>query len=73
VKSPEADCERGRKIALKKKKKGRDANAGTDVSKRAGSWKVRVQNARGRYYAVAAKSRVGTTTCKPGQSKAIRP
>jgi hypothetical protein len=73
VKSPETDCERGRKVTLKKKKKGPDATAGSSVSRRNGGWSVREPRAKGRYYALVAKQKVGTTTCGRAESRTIKP
>ena len=71
VKSDNSDCEAGRKVALKRKKKGKDPTVGNTVSKRSGSWTIKEPNARGRYYAKAAKRTVGSVTCLVGKSKTI--
>ena len=71
VRSPESDCEGARDVTLKKKKSGPDRTVGSTVSRANGAWSIRERNARGRYYAVVAKRKVGSTTCLAGTSRTI--
>lgn len=78
VSSDRARCESGRKVTLKRVKKGKDAAAGRDRTNRKGKYGVRERNARGRYYAqVARKQYAGrnnkTIVCKAARSRTIRP
>ena len=74
--SDRAACKFQRMVYLKKIRTGPDRTVGTDRSDNEGLWRVRVRNAKGRYY---AKVKVlffpanGTTEkCKPGRSITIR-
>ena len=71
VRSKNSVCERGRKISLKRKKAGPDLTVGNTISNRRGKWSVKEPNARGRYYAVGAKRKVGSVNCLAGRSKTI--
>lgn len=78
VTSGKARCETGRRVTIKKVKKGKDATAGRDRTNRRGKWSLRERNPRGRYYAkVAEKSYAGnnnrTIICKAARSRTIRP
>lgn len=71
LRSKNSVCESGRKIALKRKKTGPDRTVGNTISNRRGKWTVKEPNARGRYYAVAARRKVGSVNCLAGRSKTI--
>lgn len=78
VKSEAAECKGGRKVQVKKFKRGKDPTVGRAVTNARGVYTVPSPNARGRFYAVAAKANVendegGTTTCQAARSKTIRP
>ncbi|HWL65747.1 MAG TPA: hypothetical protein VNP73_07225, partial [Actinomycetota bacterium] len=55
IRSGRAGCERGRRVVLKKKKRGVNPRAGSDTSDRAGNWRIGRRNASGRYFAVAQR------------------
>lgn len=74
VASRRAICQRGRKVVVKEVGKGR---VGSDRTNRAGNWKVRDRNAKGRFFAKVTKQRKtranGTVViCKADRSPTVR-
>ena len=58
VSSQEDECKVGRKVILKKKKKGRDRTIEATVTSKKGSYRMPVKRANGVYYAKTPKERV---------------
>jgi hypothetical protein len=78
VSSDNEDCQEGRVISLKKKKRGRDGNAGATVSNQRGRWSIGKRNPKGRFYAIAKRRSFededgNTIICRRAKSKTIRP
>jgi hypothetical protein len=76
VRSPVRNCKSGRKVVVKKVRRGRDPAVGKDRTNRKGAWRMPKRRAKGRFYAVAKKRRYtsgGTTiVCKAARSKRVR-
>lgn len=77
VKSDEDACEGGRKVILKKDRKGkRDLTIDTTVTNQRGSWSIPVTRANGRYYAKTPKEKVpaddGQVTCGADKSPVVK-
>lgn len=79
VKSSEKDCYQKRDVVLKKVRKGKDADEGTDITNKKGEWAIiaETKTGGGKYYAVATKKvlRPNTdnpTICKPARSKTVK-
>lgn len=76
VKSQEDECEVGRKVLLKKKKKGRDRTIETTVTNNKGSFEMPVNKAKGKYYAQTPKEKVaaddGPVNCGAAKSDTVR-
>ena len=73
VSSQETDCERGRRVIVKKVRRGPDRSVGNTLTNRRGRYVVRVNRADGRYYAKATRSEVaGNVVCLPARSRTIR-
>lgn len=75
VNSDRASCERGRVVALRKQKPGKDKVVGRTLTNRRGKWRVSKAEPRGRYYAKVRRSTAGSTDniiCTGDRSKAIR-
>ena len=67
-------CVSGRKLVLKKVKRGRDRAVGHDTSNGSGEWSIREPNANGTYYAIAKPMSFFTSDgdevdCLKGHSK----
>ena len=67
-------CQKRRKVTVKEVGKG---TVGTDLTNRAGNWKVRDRNAKGRFFAKVAPRRVvrpnGTIfKCRKDRSPTVR-
>lgn len=76
ARSGRPQCERNRKVVVKKKRDGRDRTVGRDTTNRAGKFRIRERNAKGRYYAKLsrrARGRYGHShICKGDTSRTIR-
>jgi hypothetical protein len=76
VKSPEDECEVGRKVLLKKKKKGRDRTIETTVTNRKGGYEMPVAKAKGKYYTKTPKEKVtsddGPVNCGAAKSNTVK-
>lgn len=76
VKSAEDECEKGRKVILKKLKKGKDKIVDTTVTDPKGGYKIPVGRANGRYYSQTPKDNVvtrdGRVTCGAAKSKPVK-
>ena len=76
VRSDEEACEAGRKVALKRHKRGPDQTVDTTVTNDRGKWRIPVNRANGRYYARTPQEKVasddGRVTCGADRSKSIR-
>jgi hypothetical protein len=78
LKSSFEGCKPGRKVRLKKVKKGADPTVGKDTSGSDGSWSIKKTNGRrfpnGKYYAIAKPKTLTTiggdqVDCQKGKSK----
>lgn len=76
VTSQEDACETGRKVLLKKKKKGRDRTVDTTVTNGNGSFEMELRRAKGKYYARTPLERVasddGRVNCGAAKSDVVR-
>jgi hypothetical protein len=76
VRSTVKQCKKGRKVVVKKVRKGKDSVRGKDRTNRRGVFKVRPRKSKGRFYAVAKKKKFtsgGTPiVCKKAKSRRIR-
>ena len=75
VKSQEDECEVGRKVILKKKKKGRDRTIETTVTNRKGAYEMPVAKAKGKYYTKTPKEKVtadGPVNCGAAKSNTVK-
>lgn len=76
VKSAEDECEKGRKVILKKLKKGKDKTVDATVTDPKGGYKIPVARANGRYYSQTPKDNVvtrdGRVTCGAAKSKPVK-
>jgi hypothetical protein len=78
VGSGEEMCERGRKVQVRKVKRGPDPLVGRAVTNARGSYTVPHRNPKGKYYAKVAKSTTENdagekVTCEAARSQTIRP
>jgi hypothetical protein len=75
VRSSDPACLEGRKIVVKKVRRGRDRVVGRDVSAGSGAYRIRAKNLKGRFYAIA-KRKVGAAagggTCLKARSKKVK-
>jgi hypothetical protein len=75
VKSQEDECEVGRKVVLKKKKKGRDRTIETTVTNNKGSYEMPVK-AKGKHYTQTPKEKVaaedGPVNCGAAKSDTVK-
>lgn len=75
VRSDEEACEAGRKVVLKRHKRGPDQKVDTTVTNDRGRWRIPVKRANGRYYARTPQEKVasesGRVTCGAARSKSI--
>jgi len=75
VRSSDASCEQGRKVVVKRAKKGPDRVVGRDVTDQSGAYRVPAQNPSGRFYAIPTKKAGGATgagNCLKARSKRVR-
>ena len=76
VKSQEDECEVGRKVVLKKKKKGRDRTIETTLTSRKGAYEMPVAKAKGKYYTKTPKENVsaddGPVNCGAAKSNTVK-
>jgi hypothetical protein len=76
VQSQEDECEVGRKVLLKKKKKGRDRTIETTVTNNKGSFSMPVNKAKGKYYVQTPKEKVaaddGPVNCGAAKSDTVK-
>jgi hypothetical protein len=76
IKSAVGKCKKGRKVAIKKVRKGRDKVVARDKTNKRGKYKVRKRKVHGRFYSVAKRKKItakgGTVVCKSGRSKTVR-
>lgn len=75
VRSSDPSCVEGRKIVVKKVRRGRDRVVGRDVSERSGAYRVRARNLKGRFYAIAKRKvggAAGGGTCLRSRSKKVK-
>ncbi|MEA2453287.1 MAG: hypothetical protein QOG04_1997, partial [Actinomycetota bacterium] len=77
AKTAETECKKGRGVLLKRKKKGRDPTIGSTTTNTRGSYKIRSANAKGKYYAIVAKTTQvteegDTLICKRDTSPTIK-
>lgn len=75
VRSDEEACEAGRKVVLKRHKRGPDQTVDTTVTNDRGRWRIPLRRANGRYYARTPQEKVasdsGRVTCGADRSKSI--
>ncbi len=65
----------GRKVVVKRVKKGPDREVGRDVTDQSGAYRVSAQNPSGRFYAIATKKAGGASgggNCLKARSKKVR-
>jgi hypothetical protein len=74
VKSPAKVCKRGRKVLVKKARKGRDRVVAKRRTNKRGKFTVAKRRAtrEGRFYAVAKLKRKPTLNCRPDRSRKVR-
>jgi len=75
VRSSDGSCEQGRKVVVKRAKKGPDRVVGRDVTDQSGAYRVPAQNPSGRFYAIPTKKAGGATgagNCLKARSKRVR-
>lgn len=76
VRSTVTTCRSGRKVAIKKVRKGRDKTIGHTRTHRAGTYRIRRSHAKGRFYTIAKRKRVSSggssLLCKAARSKIVR-
>lgn len=76
VSSQEDECKVGRKVILKKKKKGRDRTIEATVTRKKGSFRMPVKRANGVYYAKTPRERVaaddGPVICGAAKSNFVK-
>ena len=76
VKSPEDECEVGRKVLLKKKKKGRDRTIETTLTNNRGAYEMPANKAKGKYYTQTPKEKVsaddGPVNCGAATSDTVK-
>ena len=77
VGSGEPMCKRARKVAVKKVKEGKDQTVARGVTNAKGAYTAPEANAKGKYYALVAKSTTEngdgeSVTCAPARSKTIK-
>lgn len=76
VSSQEKECEVGRKVLLKKKKKGKDRTIETTVTNNKGSYEMPVTKAKGKYYTQTPKEKVaaedGPVNCGAAKSDTVK-
>ncbi|MGH2807756.1 MAG: hypothetical protein ACRDKT_10835 [Actinomycetota bacterium] len=78
VRSEENACERGRRVILKKVKRGPDKTVGRTRTNPRGRWSIKEEGARGRYYAKTPKRNVDPAgagprfECGAAKSRTIR-
>lgn len=76
VKSPQDECESGRRVILKKERSGKDQTVSRTVSNARGKWSVQTRGSDGTFYAVAPKERTATdegpVVCEEGRSKSLK-
>src|SRR5688500_1002270 len=77
VRSAEDACEAGRKVIVKKDRKGKkDRTIGTTITNQRGSWSRPVKRANGKYYAQTPQERVpsdsGRVTCGADKSPTVK-
>ena len=75
VNSSDAACEQGRRVVVKRAKRGPDRVVGRDVTDQSGAYQIPANNPSGRFYAVATKKAGGATgggSCLKARSKRVR-
>jgi hypothetical protein len=72
VRSSDAACVQGRKVLVKRVKKGPDRVVGQDITNDSGAYRVPAQNPSGRFYAIATRKAGGGGDCLKARSKKVR-
>jgi hypothetical protein len=75
VRSSDAACEQGRRVVVKRAKKGPDRVIGRDFTDQSGAYEVPANNPSGRFYSIAkrkAGSATGGGNCLKARSKRVR-